>query len=160
MSTKEIWKDIPEYEGYYLVSNLGRVKSIGYGEEKYLRLCPNHRYYMVNLCKDKIRTIKTVHQLVAEAFLGHTPCGFELVVNHINFDRLDNRVLNLEIVTPRENGNKKHLKSTSKYVGVCWNKNSNKWVSKIVINGKQKHLGLFKCELAAAKAYQDKLKSL
>ena len=158
---KEIWKDIKGYEGCYQISNLGRVKSIGYGEERYLRLCLNqHGYYRVDLYKDKIRTIKTVHQLVAEAFLGHTPCGFELVVNHINFDRLDNRVLNLEIVTPRENGNKKHLKSTSKYVGVCWNKNSNKWVSTIYINGKQEHLGYFKCELAAAKAYQDKLNSL
>jgi hypothetical protein len=160
MSTKEIWKDIPEYEGYYLVSNLGRVKSIGYGEERYLRLCLSNSYYKVDLYKDKKHTLKTVHQLVAEAYLGHTPCRHDIVVNHINFDRLDNRVLNLELITTRENTNKKHLKSTSKYTGVCWNKNSNKWVSKIVINGKQKHLGLFKCELAAAKAYQDKLKSL
>jgi hypothetical protein len=160
MNTKEIWKDIPEYEEYYLVSNLGRVKSIGYGEEKYLRFCLSNGYYMVNLYKDKKCTTKRVHQLVAEVFLGHVPCGYDIVVNHINFDRLDNRVLNLELITARENTNQKHLKSSSKYVGVCWNKNNNKWVSTIYFNGENKHLGCFNCELAAAKAYQDALKSI
>ena len=160
MSTIEIWKDIPEYEEYYLVSNLGRVKSIGYGKERYLRFCLNNRYYIVNLYKDKKCTTKRVHKLVAEVFLGHVPCGYDIVVNHINFDRLDNRVLNLELITTRENTNKKHLKSTSKYTGVSWHKNSGGWQSQIRINGKNKHLGYFNCELAAAKSYQDKLKSL
>ena len=161
MNTTEIWKDIPNYEGYYLVSNFGNIKSIGYGEERYLRLYLNqYGYYRVNLYKDKIRTTKTVHQLVAEAFLGHSACGMKLVINHINFDRKDNRVANLEIVTPRENGNKKHIKSTSKYVGVYWYKSYNKWKAQITFDGSVNHLGYFDCELAAAKAYQDKLKSL
>jgi hypothetical protein len=161
MSTKEIWKDIPNYEGRYLVSNLGNIKSIRYGEERLLSLrLSKCGYYRVNLYKDKIITTKRVHQLVAEAFLGHTPCGHDIVINHINFDRLDNRVLNLELITARENTNKKHLKSTSKYTGVSWHENTGGWQSTIYFNGKQKHLGYFKCELAAAKAYHDKLNSL
>jgi hypothetical protein len=50
----------------------------------------------------------------------------------------------------------KHKKS-SKYKGVCWSKQSNKWKSQISINGKRKSLGLFSCELAAHHAYQKKL---
>ena len=46
---------------------------------------------------------------------------------------------------------------SSKYKGVCWNKNSNKWLSRITVNGKSKSLGLFNCELTAAAAYQKKL---
>jgi hypothetical protein len=161
MNTKEIWKDIPNYDGYYLVSNFGNIKSIGYGEERYLRLClSQHGYYRVDLYKDKIRTTKRVHQLVAMAFLGHTPCGYDIVVNHINFDRKDNRADNLEIVTARVNLNRLHLNSSSKHVGVSWYKQYNKWRTQIRVKDKMYHLGYFDCELAAAKAYQDKLKSL
>jgi hypothetical protein len=51
----------------------------------------------------------------------------------------------------------KKPKTSSKYKGVNWNKNNNKWKSQIRINGKKKYLGYFKCELAAAAAYQKKL---
>ena len=161
MSTIEIWKDIPNYERRYLVSNFGNIKSIGCGEEKYLRLClSQYGYYQVVLYNGIGRRCYRAHVLVAMAFLGHNACGMRLVINHINFDRKDNRADNLEIVTARENTNKKHLKSTSKYTGVSWHKPLNKWQSKIYINGKQEYLGYFDCELAAAKAYQDKLNSL
>ena len=161
MSTKEIWKDIPEYEGRYLVSNLGNIKSIRYGEERLLSLrLSKCGYYRVNLYKDKIITTKPVHQLVAMAFLGHTPCGHDIVVNHINFDRKDNRADNLEIVTTRVNSNRLHLNSSSKHVGVSWYKQYNKWRTQIRVKDKMYHLGYFDCELAAAKAYQDKLNSL
>ena len=103
---------------------------------------------------------RTIHQLVSETFLGHKPCGYKLVVNHINFNKLDNRVANLEIVTNRQNTNQKHISSYSQYVGVDWNKKMSKWRGTIRINGKQKHLGYFKCELAAAYAYQTALKEL
>lgn len=161
METKEIWKDIPSYEGLYQVSNLGNVKSIGYGKERYLRLrLSKSGYYRVNLSKDKISTTKPVHQLVSEAFLGHNPCGMKLVINHINFNKKDNRVENLEIVTQRENGNKKHLKSTSKYVGVYWYKPLNKWRAQITLNGKNNYIGLFEKEIDASQAYQDRLKEI
>lgn len=102
-----------------------------------------------------------IHKLVAMAFLNHTPDGTQIfVINHKNFDKMDNRVENLEIVTSRENSNKKHLSSTSKYTGVSWNKNTNKWRADIYINSKLNYLGLFTNEIEASNAYQNALKQI
>lgn len=155
----EIWKEIKGYEGYE-ISSTGRVKSLKGKYERILKSAINmHGYYFVGLSKNGKVTTKKVHQLVAIAFLNHVPNGFILVINHINIDKLDNRVENLEIVTMRENSNQKHLKSSSKYIGVCWHKGCKKWQSIIKINGKQKHLGLFVNEIEASNAYQKALKN-
>jgi hypothetical protein len=168
---KETFKDIPNYVGIYQVSNLGKVKSLSRkvwnGRAWYVtneRILKNNLkstgYFKVILCKDGEKKNRSTHQLVAEAFLNHTPCGFKLVVNHINFNKLDNRVVNLEIVTHRENTNKKHLKTTSKYIGVGWSKVHKKWRAQIVINKERKYLGCFINELDAHYAYQTALKEL
>ena len=100
---KEIWKDIPNYEGYYQVSNLGRVNSLKNNKtkkDKLLKISIGYDgYFNVGLSKDGVQKRYQVHQLVAIAFLNHKPNGFEKVVNHKNFDKLDNRVENLEIVS-------------------------------------------------------------
>ena len=159
MKTKEIWKDVKNYEGHYQVSNLGRVKSFKLNRERIMKAGFDTKgYRQVSLSKDGEQKTRKVHQLVAVAFLGHTPCGYKLVVNHIDIDKLNNNVLNLEIVTVRENSNKKHIKSSSKFVGVSWHKASNKWATQIAINGKRKHLGCFTDELEASLAYQKELK--
>ena len=161
---EEIWKDIDGYEGYYQVSNLGRVKSLNYRrkrvEEQIKTLLNNHGYLCVNLYKDKIVNKRQVHQLVAEAFLNHKSCGHNLVVNHKDFNRQNNQVDNLEITTNRENTNREHIKSTSEYVGVCWSKVHKKWLSRLRINDKRKHLGFFADELEASDAYQNALKTI
>jgi hypothetical protein len=161
MNQKEVWKDIKNYEGLYQVSNLGRVKSLKCGREKIMKDVDNGAgYYRLSLTKDGEQKPNSVHVLVAEAFLNHTSRGHKLVVNHIDFDRTNNNVDNLEIVTQRENANQKHMKSTSKYVGVTWNKPSKKWLARIRINGKLKHLGCFTDELEASLAYQEELKKV
>ena len=157
---EEIWKDIPEYEGLYQASNLGRIKSIAKEKKKILKPAKCNNYLFVALYKNKIRKDIQVHQLVAMAFLNHTPCGHKIVVNHINFNKQDNSLSNLELVTNRENCNKKHLKSTSDFVGVHWDKSRNKWVSRIMINGKIKFLGRFNTEIEGSIAYQNKLKEI
>lgn len=81
----------------------------------------------------------------------------KLVVNHKDFNKQNNYVNNLEIITQRENTNLKHIQSSSKYVGVNWAKKSNKWQSTITINNKQKFLGLFTNELDDSKAYEKAL---
>ena len=101
--------------------------------------------------------MKKVHQLVAESFLNHKRCGMKLVVNHIDFDKTNNKLDNLEIVTTRENTNQKHLKSYSNFTGVSWNKRANKWIASIKINNKNKYLGYYSNELEASKAYQKEL---
>lgn len=162
---------MPGYEGYYQVSDLGRVKSLSrvvkkkYGTQtirtRILKPCLNdHGYFNVGLCKDKKTKVIRVHKLVAMAFLGHVPCGYKEVINHINFDPKDNRPENLERVTPRENSNRKHLPSSSKYVGVAWEKGRKKWRADIMVGGKSIHLGRFKVEHDAHLAYEKALENI
>ena len=168
----EIWKPVKDYEGLYEVSSLGRVKSLsrkirsnnGYyiSKEKVLVTPINkHGYCRVNLSKKLIIKTHRVHQLVAICFLNHKPDGTQnLVIDHINGDKLDNRVENLQLITQRENSSKDIKSRSSKYIGVSWYKKSNKWKSQIFIDNKKLHLGYFNCELAAHLAYQNKLKKL
>jgi len=154
----EEFRDVVSYEGLYQVSNLGRVKSLRFNKEKILKGTKGfHGYITVSLFKNKQRKTKKVHQIVAESFLNHRSCGLELVVNHKNFNKQDNRVDNLEVVTQRQNTNQKHIKSSSRYIGVDLHKKSNKWRSCIWINGRQVYLGLFDKEIDASKAYKRKL---
>jgi hypothetical protein len=149
----EIWKDIEGYEGVYQVSNLGRVKSLKFGKEKIFKTHFNQKGYCLVTFTISIGKSDcfTIHRLVATAFLGKS----DLHVNHINGNKQDNRVENLEYVSNRENNTHKFIdkKTTSKYTGVCWLKNKNKWLSNIYLNKKKKHLGLFDTELDAHNAY-------
>jgi hypothetical protein len=168
---EEIWKDIPGYEGMYQVSNLGNVKSLSrklikgknifFSKEIILKLTISiWGYLRISLSKELITKKFTVHQLVAMAFLNHKPCGHKLVVDHINDDKLDNRLENLQIITNRENCFKTQGKGTSNYKGVSWDKRAKRWQARIYFNGKNKNLGTFKTELEASNIYQNKLKEI
>lgn len=90
----EEWRNIEGYSDY-MVSNLGRVKSLKYNKEKILKPATHTKGYLcVALCKNsKMQTFK-VHRLVAQAFIPNTDNLPQ--VNHINEDKSDNRVDNLE----------------------------------------------------------------
>lgn len=157
----EIFKDIPDYIGSYQISTFGRLKSLNYRSSKSKRLMKltddGKGYLSITLYKyGKVKAFR-VHQLVAIAFLNHKPNRGKSVVNHIDFNKLNNRLENLEIVTQRENANKKHLEYTSKYTGVNWDKALCKWKSSIYFNNKQKFLGYFNSELKASEYYQNAL---
>jgi hypothetical protein len=161
---EEIYKDIPEYEGLYQVSNLGNVKSLNYKRSKkeiaLIKSSGVSNYDTVVLRKNNKSKTRYVHHLVAIVFLNHIPNGYKIVINHKNFIRKDNRVENLEIITQRENANQKHLSSSSKYLGVHFCNTIKKYRSQITINGKQKFLGNFECEIDASNTYNNALKQL
>ena len=99
---KEIWKDIKDYEGLYQVSNLGRVKRITTG--RVLKpLKHANGYLMVKLSKNSIVYTKTVHRLVAEAFIPNPEHKSE--INHIDENKTNNSLDNLEWMTRKENIN-------------------------------------------------------
>jgi hypothetical protein len=157
----ESWKDIPSLEGHYQASDFGNIRSFIKNKITLLsQYVSKKKYCYVVIYMDKKPKTTTVHQLVAMAFYGHVPCGMELVVEHKNQIRNDNRLVNLEIITQRKNTDKKHLTSTSKYVGVCWKKNSKKWISSIWYNRKKIFLGRFDSELEASEYYQNALKAI
>jgi len=160
---EEIWKDVVGYEGRYLISNTGRLKSIVKNKEILLNGYLSRKGYLQYTLnwklKNKVNTYRA-HQLVAIAFLGHKLCGLNLVIDHINNIKLDNRVENLQIVTNRFNVCKIQDNYSSQYKGVCWRKDAKKWRASIYINGKVKHLGFFNDEYEAHLAYQNALKNI
>lgn len=112
---KEEWRDIPQYEGLYQVSNQGQIRSIDRivrrnGETtKNLRgfiLLPLYQksgYMFVFLSKNGKAKRMAIHRAVALAFIPNSENKPE--VNHINEDKTDNRVENLEWATIKENRN-------------------------------------------------------
>lgn len=104
---KEIWKDIEGYEGLYQISNFGRVKSLpkkngnSYQEERILKPKNNQGYMQVNLYKNKKCKSIVIHRMVAKAFIKNEYNKRE--VNHIDGNKANNRVDNLEWCTPSEN---------------------------------------------------------
>lgn len=111
---EEIWKDVPDYEGYYQVSNLGRVKSLDryyYDKNgvkyrktgKFLAIRQNPKgYSIVFLYKNDDRQCKTLHSIVMRTFVGDRPSS-KTQINHIDCNKQNNCVSNLEYCTGKEN---------------------------------------------------------
>jgi hypothetical protein len=97
---EEIWKDIKNYEGLYQVSNLGNIKNI---LTKQILGKFGKRYYETYLYKNGKRKCFKIHRLVAQAFIPNLNNKSE--VNHIDGNRYNNTVSNLEWVTRQENMN-------------------------------------------------------
>jgi len=109
---EEIWKDIKGYEGLYVVSNIGNVKSMPHkkrsrfgsfyvSKERSLKKSnTKYGYLRVTLYKGKSRKSFFVHRLVLENFSNELP---KEAINHINEIKRDNRLENLEYMTRAEN---------------------------------------------------------
>lgn len=153
----EIWKDIDGYEGQYKISNFGRVKSLlkwdvnkrtFVFEERIMKPFPNNKGYLeVSLLKNKNRKNHFIHRLVANAFIPKIKG--KNIVNHKDFNFLNNNIDNLEWVTQRENvlysvKNMKHRKSIThsntkeKYITYRASRN----VYRVIIDRKER--GTFK----------------
>jgi hypothetical protein len=154
----EKWKDVVGYEGHFMVSENGKVKSLN---RIYIRsdgtkypikgkdLTPfisNVGYTRISL-RSKGKQVKySIHRLVAEAFIPKEN-GRDFV-NHIDGNRLNNHYSNLEWVSMIENNCHRFdkTKTTSKYTGVSWIKAKQKFTASICINKKSITIGHFDLE--------------
>lgn len=102
---QETWKDIKGYEGIYKVSNLGNILSLNYHRMKITKLKKftlNHKGYpTVHLSNNKNNKRFLVHRLVAEAFIPN-PNNYPQI-NHIDGNKQNNKIDNLEWCTNSEN---------------------------------------------------------
>lgn len=109
---QEIWKDIPDYSGYYQASNLGRIKSLTFqnnllnkkiSREKILKpKVSKDKCLRVNLWKDGKHRTYLVHRLIATTFLENL-INTRMTVNHKDGNRMNNNINNLEWVSLKEN---------------------------------------------------------
>jgi len=159
----EIWKPVVGYEGYYDVSSRGRIRSVNTKRRRKIvsrilksGLRPDG-YHNVVLSREGVTRTRTVHRIVAEAFLGPS----ELTVNHRDGDRGNNSVGNLEWLSIRENIHVGDLcKKGSQFAGVAPDAKTGKWISRIQVDGRRIYLGTFDSEQEAALAFEGALEKV
>lgn len=98
----EVWKDVVGFEGYK-VSNYGKVKTVKFGRDSILHTSLARGYPHVTLYKNGIKNTKSVHRIVAEAFIPNTNNLPQ--VDHIDGNRANAALSNLRWCTAKENQN-------------------------------------------------------
>ena len=160
----EIFKDIQGYENLYKVSNYGNIKSLFRGEDRAIILKTSIvcGYVSFGLWRGGKGKMVKVHRMVAMAFIPNPRNLPE--VNHIDGNKLNNRVENLEWCSQRENichrENVLNNKTKgSKYIGVTPVKECiNRWKACCLLNKKVNYLGTYGSEEEAYQAYLNFLK--
>ena len=169
----EVWKDVPDFEGHYQISNFGRLRSILTSQGTYReRLRKTHLdrngYENVSLWKLNKEYRQLVHRLVAKAFIPNPEN--KSTVNHIDGIKHNNDLRNLEWVTQSENLihaaetglidkeackqrmlGTKSKNSKSSYHNVSYDNSRNKWIASIKIDRKTTGNKRFDNEIDAAK---------
>ena len=158
-NNNEIWKDCVGYEGRYQVSNLGNVRSIANNKGTYQERLLSQRqtttsdYLYVNFTVKDVTKHHSVHRLVAKAFIANP--SNKATVNHIDGNKLNNNVCNLEWSTYSENlkhayanglnkasrsalGQK--LGSSSKYLYVAYDQSRDRFRASVKILGTRKSM--------------------
>ena len=171
LNSIEIWKDVPDFEGYYEVSSLGRVRNCRTKKIKAQSIQTNGKYYQCSLWKNNKEKRVLTHRCVAKAFISN-PLDKEHV-NHKDKNVFNNTLSNLEWVTCSEN----HLHSyktgrvnakaflgkkrstASKYRYVYWDAKRSNWKASVKKDNKTHNIGRFNNDLDAAIAADSYIKS-
>ena len=169
---QEIWKNVIEYENLYQISNLGNIRrhpdkqsKNKYSTPKVLerKTAINYLgYAYATLCKENVSVKKTIHQLVAVAFIPE--CNYGNIINHIDGNKLNNCVSNLELSNSVHNNTHAHAIGLSPKPGKSIYRNvsirmrngkkaSNMgYMASVKINSLRHYIGWFHDEIEAAKA--------
>jgi hypothetical protein len=168
----EIWKEIPGLKSYYFASNLGRVYSISRSfnfpmrnGENQIRTTPGRilnqmltpgGYLRVQISVDGYKRKYYTHVLIADAFLEKL--YGKILVNHIDGNKENNTIDNLERVTHRENSLHSHLQKTKTGIpGIYFHPTRNRYQGAILFNGKRHQIGDHKTLDEAKEAYSKKM---
>lgn len=123
-SREKEWRPIPGYEGLYEASNYGEIRSLPRATTKgrilkqYIN--PKHGYAYVSLSKNNKQKAKRVHIAVVEAFTDYRSNGFnpDAVIDHIDSNKLNNCLWNLEVCTQKENDRRSRENKLQEYKGI------------------------------------------
>lgn len=172
----EVWKDVRDFEGLYQVSNLGgfrrhpdKESKCKYRNNKSLkRAMPLNKggYVLIDLCKENIKYKKTLHQMVVAAFVKEFEYG--TVINHIDGDKTNNRLDNLQPCSYQDNVLHQHKTGLSpkpgksKYHNVCIQNDRGiiRYVARVKNLGKPVLNKTYPSEVEAAKAVDAFLDSI
>ena len=165
---KEVWKEVKGYDGKYAVSNYGSVKTLsrivsnGYNNrmttERLLKpQQKKDRYFKISLRSNGKSISYRIHRLVYETFVGPIEDG--KVIDHIDSNRENNRVDNLQAISQRLNIIKANITrhTTSIYPGVSYCNSTDRYLSCIEVNNKTVHLGLYESADDAFSTYKKEL---
>ena len=139
--TKRDLNEIIEYEDYaeiVLTNNKGEETGRAIIDLEYIDVIKDYKWHLTARGYVLNNKVGKLHKFIMNP-------SDDLVVDHINRNKLDNRRCNLRICSQHQNSMNKSKASnnTSGVSGVCWDKNSNKWAAYININKKRKFLGYF-----------------
>ena len=154
---EEIYKKIEEYEKYE-VSNLGNVRNIDTGRILKPGKNGDDGYYFVILSKDRFQKNFYIHRLVGFAFIPNPQKLTD--IDHIDRNKTNNSIPNLRWISKSNNlrNRTKFKNSSSKYMGVYFDKREGKYQARIKINNKHKHIGYYEKEEDAAHAFDNFVK--
>lgn len=142
-------KQLKNYENLYYITEDFKIFSVPRkgtsGKEIVPQLNTENGYYRVSLSKDNNRKKVMLHRIIAENFIPN-PNNYK-TIDHINGNKLDNRIENLRWCSQADNtryeNHKIRSNNTSGYRGISFDKRCNKYQTEANINGKQIYIGKF-----------------
>ena len=161
--TTELATRLDRIKGHpeYSINRQGDVYSHKSGGTRKLKQCLSNNsgraYLRVGLSSGGKRQFAYIHKLIAIQYLGHVPCGMREVVDHIDNNRLNNHLSNIQITTTRHNSSKDR---GDRLLPLGVYPNRTKYKSSIHIGGKSLHLGTFDTIEEASMTYQEELRKI